>query len=183
MNLWILHYSFINHQFHHSTITIKEKIIINKLVTELLWGHFLWKNSCSNEKRQIPRQKDEFHVKIPRLNSAAKFCGSARNSAGRWKLWALVVIRSPCSKLGARKNVFVMFVQTLKALNWNNSLKCRGLIKHTFLDPYSSELRIFCLPKHRTKSPPGGAPHKCWNLGPQLPCYATDINLYSAPSR
>jgi len=19
----------------------------------------------------------------------------------------------------------------------------------------------------------GGAPHKCWNLGPQLPCYAT----------
>jgi len=33
----------INHQFHHSTITIKKKIIINKLVTELIWGHFLWK--------------------------------------------------------------------------------------------------------------------------------------------
>src|SRR6218665_479434 len=34
--LRILHYSFINHHFHHSTITIKQKIIINKLVTELL---------------------------------------------------------------------------------------------------------------------------------------------------
>jgi len=34
---------------------MKQKIIINKLVTELLWGHFLWKNSCSNEKRQFLR--------------------------------------------------------------------------------------------------------------------------------
>ena len=72
MNLWILHYSFINHHFHHSTITIKQKITINKLVTELLWGHFLWKNSCSNEKRQIPRKKDEFRGQLPRLNSAVK---------------------------------------------------------------------------------------------------------------
>jgi len=30
-------------------------------------------------------------------------------------------------------------------------------------------------PKPRTKqaSAYGGAPHKCWNLGPQLPCHAT----------
>src|SRR6218665_3681604 len=34
-------------------------------------------------------------------------------------------------------------IQTLKAL----SLKCRGLIKRTFLDLYSSKLRIFCLPQ------------------------------------
>ena len=90
MNLWILHNSFINHQFYHSTITIKQKIIINKLVTELLWGHFLWKNSCSNEKCQIPRQKDEF-----RGNSAAQIPRQkpkiTRNSAGRGKLWALVM--------------------------------------------------------------------------------------------
>src|SRR6218665_3531516 len=44
--------------------------------------------------RGIPQQKDE----IPRLNSAAKFRGhtfrgSARNSAGRGKLWALVIMR------------------------------------------------------------------------------------------
>jgi len=23
----------------------------------------------------------------------------------------------------------------------------------------------------------GGAPHKCWNLGPQLPCYATGHHI------
>ena len=73
MNLWILHYSFINHHFHHSTITIKQKIIINKLVTELLWGHFLWKNSCSNEKTSNSAAKR----RIPRL----KFRGKNPNSA------------------------------------------------------------------------------------------------------
>ena len=56
--------SFIIHQFHHSTITIKQKIIINKLVTELLWGHFLWKNSCSNEKRQIPRTDENLRKTV-----------------------------------------------------------------------------------------------------------------------
>src|SRR6218665_2774772 len=35
MNLLILHCSFINHHFHHSTITIKQNIIRNKIVTEL----------------------------------------------------------------------------------------------------------------------------------------------------
>jgi len=35
---------------------------MNKLVTELFWGHFLWKNICSNEKRcQIPRLDSKFH--------------------------------------------------------------------------------------------------------------------------
>ena len=72
MNLWILHYSLINHHFHKSTSPIKPKINVNKLVTELLWGHFLWKNSCSNEKRQIPRQKDEFGGKFRGI----KFRGS-----------------------------------------------------------------------------------------------------------
>ena len=45
MNLWILHYSLIrpNHRFHQSTMTIKPKINENELVSELLWGHFLWK--------------------------------------------------------------------------------------------------------------------------------------------
>ena len=139
MNLWILHYSFINHRFHHSTITIKQKIIINKLVTvvaigaphrlhtydnracsiiskfsvitfsndpvnpsafvskvvwinedltwlvtELFWGHFLWKNSCSNEKRQIPRDPAGKR-RIPRLNSAAQFRGNP-NSAARFEI-------------------------------------------------------------------------------------------------
>src|SRR6218665_1382989 len=76
MNLCILHCSFINHHFHHSTITIKQKIIINKLVTELL----LRKNSCSNEKRQIPRNsavKEEFRGKPAAQNSAV-----TQNSAG-----------------------------------------------------------------------------------------------------
>ena len=80
MNLWILHYSFINHHFHCSTITIKQKIIINKLVTELLWGHFLWKNSCSNEKRQITRHSAAKR-RIPRPNSMAQFHGKNPNSA------------------------------------------------------------------------------------------------------
>jgi len=91
MNLWTLHYSFINHHFHHSTITIKQKIIINKLVTELLLGHFLWKNSCSNEKRQIPRTSAGKKTNSA-VNSAAqiprkkpKFRGLARNSAARRK--------------------------------------------------------------------------------------------------
>ena len=91
MNLWILRYSFINHNFHHSTITIKQKIIINQLVTELLWGHFLLKNSYSNEKRQIPRdpaEKGRIPRWIPRLKfrGKSKFRGSARNSAVRGKL-------------------------------------------------------------------------------------------------
>ena len=90
MNLWILHYSFINHQFHHSTITIKQKIIINKLVTELLWGHFLWKNICLNEKRQIPRKNTNSAVKFRSSNSAAK-TQIPRHSAGRGKLWALMM--------------------------------------------------------------------------------------------
>ena len=85
MNLWILHYSFINHQFHHSTITIKQKIIINKLVglTELLWGHFLWKNSCSNEKRQNSAGKKRL---IPRWNFAAQFRWKHKNSAARHEI-------------------------------------------------------------------------------------------------
>jgi len=33
----------INHHFHQSTIIIKPKTNVNKLVAELLWGHFLWK--------------------------------------------------------------------------------------------------------------------------------------------
>ena len=61
MNLWILHYSLINHQ---SISTIKPKINVSKLVTELhvLWGQFLrkklfeWKTSNSAEKRRIPLQ-------------------------------------------------------------------------------------------------------------------------------
>jgi len=28
----------------------------------------------------------------------------------------------------------------------------------------------------------GGAPHKCWNLGPQLPRYATGVNRVNAHS-
>ena len=87
MNLWILHYSFINHHFHHSTITIKQKIIINKLVTELhvLWGHFLWKIAVrmKNVKfRCIPRKKDEFRGKNPRI----KFRGKKPNSAARLEI-------------------------------------------------------------------------------------------------
>ena len=85
-------YSFINHHFHHSTITIKQKIIINKLVTELLWGHFLLKIvvQMKNVKfRGIPRKKDEFRGKIPWQKP--KFRGLARNSAGHGKLWALVM--------------------------------------------------------------------------------------------
>jgi len=26
---------------------------------------------------------------------------------------------------------------------------------------------------HHDNDKEGGAPHKCWNLGPHLPCYAT----------
>ena len=26
---------------------------------------------------------------------------------------------------------------------------------------------------HHINDKEGGAPHKCWNLGPQLPCYGT----------
>src|SRR6218665_1238180 len=66
-----------------------------------------------------------------------------------------------------------LFVQTLKALNWNYSLKCRGLIKRTFLDLYSSKLRIFCLPKHRTKSPPMVGPHT--NVGTWAPSYLATL--------
>src|SRR6218665_1342634 len=70
-----------------------------------------------------------------------------------------------------------LFVQTLKALNWNYSLKCssRGLIKRTFLDLYSSKLRIFCLPKHRTKSPPTEGPHK--NVGTWAPSYLATLMI------
>ena len=43
--------------------------------------------------RGTPRQKDEFRGEIQRWNSAEKpkFCGSARNSVGRGKLWALII--------------------------------------------------------------------------------------------
>jgi len=34
------------------------------------------------------------------------------------------------------------------------------------------------LGKGRERKGRGGAPHKCWNLGPQLPCYATDGHSY-----
>jgi len=85
MNLWILHYSFINHHFNHSTITIKEKIIINKFVTELLWGHFLWQNSCSNEKRQIPRNC-AVKIRIPRWNPRLKYREKNPNSAYRLEI-------------------------------------------------------------------------------------------------
>ena len=83
MNLWILHYSLINHHYHQSTITIKPKNDINKLVTELIWGHFLWKKVVwlKNIKfHGISRQKGEFcrldstvKTQIPRLVS--KFRG------------------------------------------------------------------------------------------------------------
>jgi len=73
---WILHYSFINHQFYHSTITIKQKIIINKLVTELLWGHFLWKNCCSNKNVKFRSKKTNSADQIPR--EKPKFRGSRK---------------------------------------------------------------------------------------------------------
>src|SRR6218665_31087 len=70
MNLLILHYSFINHQFHHSTITIKQKIIINKLVRELLEVIFCEKIVVQMKNVKIPRKKDKFRGKKP--NSAGK---------------------------------------------------------------------------------------------------------------
>ena len=42
--------------------------------------------------RGIPRQKDKFRGKIPRQKS--EFRSSARNSAGRGKLWALIITAS-----------------------------------------------------------------------------------------
>ena len=52
------------------------------------------KNAKSEESRG---KKDEFRGKIPQLKSAEKptFCGSARNSTARGKLWALIL--SCCS--------------------------------------------------------------------------------------
>jgi len=39
---------------------------------------------------QFRGKKDEFRGSIPRQKH--KFCGSAQNSAGRGKLWALVIM-------------------------------------------------------------------------------------------
>jgi len=50
MNLRILHYSLINHHFHHQT-----KNQHKQTWTELLWGHFQWKKLF-----EIPRQKGKF---------------------------------------------------------------------------------------------------------------------------
>src|SRR6218665_645169 len=58
-----------------------------------------------------------------------------------------------------------------RTYNWNYSLKCRGLIKRTFLDLYrlySSKLRI-----HRTKSPPMEGPHT--NVGTWAPSYLATL--------
>src|SRR6218665_1638948 len=69
-----------------------------------------------------------------------------------------------------------LFVQTLKALNWNYSLKYRGLIKRTFLDLYRLLLKIpgsFVSPKHRTKSPPMEGPHT--NVGTWAPSYLATL--------
>src|SRR6218665_204017 len=65
-----------------------------------------------------------------------------------------------------------------RTYNWNYSLKCRGLIKRTLLDLYrlySSKLRIFCHPKHRTKSPPMEGPHT--NVGTWAPSYLATLLL------
>src|SRR6218665_1074118 len=69
--------------------------------------------------------------------------------------------------------ILFLFVQTLKALNWNYNPKCRGLIKRTFLDLYSSKLRIFCLAKHRTTSQPMEGPHT--NVGTWAPSYLATL--------
>src|SRR6218665_1895358 len=45
--------------------------------------------------------------------------------------------------------------------------------KRTFLDQYSPKLRIFCLPKHRTKSPPMEGPHT--NVGTWAPSYLATL--------
>ena len=53
-----------------------------RFLPALPWGNFLWKNSCSNEKRQIPRwPRITVYIQIPRHGS--KFRGLPG------KLWAL----------------------------------------------------------------------------------------------
>src|SRR6218665_1972529 len=65
-----------------------------------------------------------------------------------------------------------LLVQTLKVLIWNYSLKCRGLNEHF----YTSTPQIEDLLSPSNIGPSirlWRATHKCWNLGPRLPCYAT----------
>src|SRR6218665_1471532 len=72
MNLRILHYSFINHQFHHSTITIKQK------------NHH--KQTCNIATLR------SFSVKkiVVRMKNV-KFRGKKKKFRGPRKLWALVI--------------------------------------------------------------------------------------------
>jgi len=80
-NLWIFHYSLNNFHFHQPTITIKPKINVYKLITELLWGYFL-------PKKLFERKTSNSAGKMP--NSAARFHGKNPNSA----TW-LEIPRSP----------------------------------------------------------------------------------------
>src|SRR6218665_1973404 len=99
MNLRILHYSFINHHFHHSTITIKQKIIINKLVTDRYFEVIFCEKivvRMKNVKFRGFTAKKTNSAAIPRLKFRGENPNSAvrlENSAGRGKLWALVIIR------------------------------------------------------------------------------------------
>src|SRR6218665_3410543 len=89
MNLRILHYSFINHQFHHSTITIKQKNHHKQTCNRATLRSFSVKNSCSNEKRQIP-WNSAVKRRIPKRRNP-KCRGLARKFHGSRKLWALVI--------------------------------------------------------------------------------------------
>src|SRR6218665_1795559 len=60
----------------------------------------------------------------------------------------------------------------LKAIDWNYSLKCRGLIKRIFR-PVLLKVEDFCLPKHRTNSPPMEGPHT--NVGTWAPSYLATL--------
>src|SRR6218665_3102691 len=91
---FIIHSSFSSFNHHHQTKNYHKQTCNRATLRSFSVKKYLFQ--MKNVKFcEIPRGKDEFHGEIPRIQSRGKnpkSRGSARNSAGREKLWALLMI-------------------------------------------------------------------------------------------
>src|SRR6218665_94428 len=88
MNLRILHYSFINHQFHHSTITIKQKNHHKQTCNRATLRSFSVKKIVVRMKNYKPRKRRNrgktSEIPRPKIPRPTKISD---------KLWALVICK------------------------------------------------------------------------------------------